>query len=255
MDNLTKKQQSQEKSYIFPYHYLDLQCDNYKFLHYVEYLNLLKLIINIPDKIQKETSILDAGCGDGRLCFELSKKYPEINNCGVDYSDRAIAFAKAFNPHGEFYVNDLAKMRLNKKFDYIFLIETLEHIPPENIPAILQNLSGHLSLTGKIIITVPSRNLPLETKHYQHFTKESLTRTISDHFKIMEIKYHSAKNIHRKIFSVLRRFGLLIYPFKDKIFPVNKFYGFLNNYYSKKISPAGSEDGFGLIAVCEKNKS
>jgi len=36
---------------------------------------------------------------------------------------------------------------------------------------------------------------------------------------------------------------------------VNKFYGFLNNYYSKKISPAGSEDGFGLIAVCEKNKS
>ena len=193
--------------------------------------------------------ILDAGCGDGRFCHELSKE--NIRIVGVDFSKNAIGFAKSFNPDVEFFVQDLEDLNLKYKFDYVLLIETLEHFIPEKIPIILQNISNVLKKEGKLIVAVPSKNLPLCKKHYQHFTKESLAKTLESSFKVVDISGYSKTGYKRKIFLGLRYLGYFLYPLNEINF-IKKFFIFLNNYYKKNLAAGPPDDCLGLIAVCEK---
>ena len=99
MKNLTEEQRDQEDLYSFPYHYLDLKSDEHRLLLRIEGIAKLRLI---RDYILKNNfkRILDAGCGDARLFHEIKDFNGEL--VGVDYSERAIGFAKVFNPHAEF---------------------------------------------------------------------------------------------------------------------------------------------------------
>ena len=198
----------------------------------------------------KGRKILDAGCGDGRLCYELKKEKADI--VGIDFSERAISFAKAFNPDVKFMIGDIRKLKLAYKFDSIILMETLEHIPPKDIPSLLDGLYRILGSNGKLIITVPSINLPLSDKHYQHFTEESLRKTLEPYFGIDPIFGYSKKGFKRKVFNNLIRFGLLLFPLKNRIPSIYRFYKFINNYFVKNLMIGKPEECYGLIAICSK---
>jgi len=250
MKYLTKKQKIQEETYIFPYHYLDLVDEMYMLTN-IEYLGLLKIVKELL-KPYKNQLILDAGCGDGRLCYELKKE--KVNLVGVDFSKRAIRFAKAFNPEVKFFVQDLEKLRISEKFDYIVFMETLEHIIPNRIPKILDNFSKVLKENGKLIITVPSSNLPLEEKHYQHFTEDRLKKTLEPYFKLEKIYGYSEIGYKRNIFLNLRRIGLLLMPFRKRLKIIIKFFKFMNNFYMKNIALTNPKNGLRLIAVFKKQE-
>jgi hypothetical protein len=53
-------------------------------------------------------------------------------------------------------------------------MEVIEHIPPADLQTFLQGVKNRLSDGGVVLCTAPSVNLPLEAKHYQHFTVEKL---------------------------------------------------------------------------------
>ena len=247
-----KKQKVQEDEYIFPYHYLDIKCDD-EYLYGIEYLDYMRVVRNkIPNK--SGTKVLDAGCGDGRFCYELRKAKENVSVYGVDYSQRAIDFAKAFNPNTKFFVSDLTKLNLGEKFDYIVLIETLEHIIPKDIPKILDNISNHLKPNGKFIITVPSKNLKIHDKHYQHFDKESLTKTLSPHFKVEKIEGYSKLGLKRTYFKLSRQIAFVLYPFTKKIKALRKIYVELDKFYQKHLSIGDSDKCRGVLAICSKKK-
>src|SRR3989344_5211972 len=111
---LTTKQQNQEEGYIFPYHYLNLFSDEYRYIWDNEYLSYLEIVSGYIKKKNPKT-LLDAGCGDGRLLFEL--KNTKIELTGIDFSSQAINFAKIYNPKAVFFVQDLARVTLMKKYD------------------------------------------------------------------------------------------------------------------------------------------
>jgi SAM-dependent methyltransferase len=249
MTQLSKTQRHQEEQYIFPYHYLDLESDFQKLVCSTEYLDLLHIVKNVISPFNKQT-ILDVGCGDGRLCYEIKKENCKIS--GVDYSERAISFARAFNPEIDFFVQDIKRLNFPVKFDVVILMETLEHFIPSEIPIVLSNLSNVLREDGKLIITVPSKNMLLNKKHYQHFTAESLAETVNPYFRVIKINGHEKISYHKKIFMFLRKIGHLIYPFRNKIFLVKKFFIFMNNYYKKNLSTGRPEECNGLIAICVK---
>jgi SAM-dependent methyltransferase len=248
MKKLTKQQQKQEEGYVFPYHYTDIKYDDYKYLIKVAYLGRLKTVIKL---IEKNKKVLDAGCGDGRLVYELNKA--GINAEGVDYSEQAIMFARAFNPNSNFYVQSLEKLNLKKKYDIITLIETLEHIKPNEIKKIILGLSKHLKLQGKLIITVPSTNMPLAKKHYQHFNQESLILAVGDDYKLKKIFGQGKLGLQRLVFEVLWRLGVMIYPFR-RILPLKWFFKFVKKYYDDTLRIGDPEKCSGLISVFEKIK-
>jgi ubiquinone/menaquinone biosynthesis C-methylase UbiE len=249
MKILSEKQKKQEEEYIFPYHYLDLVVDSYKLVWHVEYLSFLNMIKNFLRPFNDQL-ILDAGCGDGRFCFQMSKE--NVRMVGVDYSKRAIAFARIFNPKSDFYTCDLKKLNIKSKFDSIVLIETLEHIKPAEIQSVLHDLSRVLKKNGKLIITVPSKNLPLQKKHYQHFSTGTLRAALKDYFKVKKIVGHGKNNYQRKFYNVLKRFGILIIPFNKRLPFCNNYYLFMKNYYEKNLKIGKPEECKGLIAICEK---
>ena len=99
-------------------------------------------------------------CGDGKKLCELAKKYQNINFEGYDLSKRAILFAKAFS-YGlnnlKFFDYDFKYA--NQKYDVILCIETLEHIPDNEIQEFLNIIYNKLKNNGILILTVPTTNL------------------------------------------------------------------------------------------------
>lgn len=249
MPPLSKEQAVQEKAYEFPYHYMDLASNYHKIMSngYLDLLNVVKEFILSSNK----NKILEVGCGDGRLCYEIKNSGLEI--VGVDYSERAINFAKLFNPNIKFYIQNIENLDLNEKFDIIICMEILEHFIPKKIPNILSNISKVLKKDGKLIITVPTKNLPLSKKHYQHFTPKSLAKTLKPYFEIEEIKGYEKRGIKKLIYNFLRVITCGLLPFNTKFISIeNKLISLLRNYYKKNLSIDRPEKCNGLIAECIK---
>ncbi len=247
MLKLTKKQATQEEEYIFPYHYLDLILNENREIKEIERMSLISKIKGLVKKFNPK-KILDAGCGDGRLCYEL-KKYFDIT--GMDYSERAIRFAKAFNPEVDFFVRDLDSVNseLENKIDFILLIETLEHIKPEKIRDVLKNMSRYLKEGGKILITVPSTNIKLGDKHYQHFTPELLKEVLNDFFIVNETRGHLKKS---PFFKPYKKLCEILYPLQSRIKLVKWINYKFVNYFKKNIENADLDNCKRLICIATK---
>lgn len=184
----------QERQYDFPYHYIPEYSSGhftqsqelfwgYKYLSYVEY------ITNLVKEMPYE-SVLEVGCGDGRILHEISRKCPDKTLLGIDTSDRALRFARAFNP-GVVFENVDVRDSSEEKQDLTLLIETLEHIDPEVIPEFLKGVASRTR--SKLVLTVPSKNVPLISKHYQHFDRQSLSRVLEPYFVIEKYVFLNKK--------------------------------------------------------------
>lgn len=165
------KFQMQDDEYIFPYHYIPIYENNTfkrgRILWWGgEYLAYMKFI---SEKIIKDNAktVLDVGCGDGRFCNFLNSYNYFKRIKGLDLSKKAIEWAKLFNPSLEFEAKDVAME--DETWDAIAVIEVIEHIPDEQIDKFFQNIYRVLKDDGKIYLTVPSKNLPFQKKHYRHY--------------------------------------------------------------------------------------
>lgn len=191
----TLEQKIQEDQYKFPYHHLvNLNYfDNHKTLHgglnYYGYINKVIGYINQ----ENFCSLLDIGCGDGKLIFELAQKNKTKKLIGIDYSEKAILFARAFNYENgsEFMCGDVCD--LNGSFDVITIIEVLEHIPDDQMKNITDSIYNLLSPNGRLIVSVPSVNDPLNSKHYRHYILDSLVQTL-DLFKLEKHSFVISNN-------------------------------------------------------------
>jgi 2-polyprenyl-3-methyl-5-hydroxy-6-metoxy-1,4-benzoquinol methylase len=187
------EQAHQDNQYAFPYHYVPKikdgsfrQCFNlswgYEYLSYIDFVAQQATGIGF-------SSLLDVGCGDGRLLADLYENYSERRLVGLDYSARAIGLARAMAAGPEFVVGDVSDESLfEEKFDVVTLVETLEHIPPDHVASFVAALASQLKHEGSLILTVPSKNVKLHKKHFQHFDRTALERVLAPHFK--DIEFH-----------------------------------------------------------------
>jgi len=196
---ITKEQKIQEDMYEFPYHHIpNFEKGNFSVIRTNrgshEYFGYISFIISQISKIPF-TNLLDVGCGDGKMIHELYKNQPDQNYIGIDYSERAILFAKAMTPNCNFIHGNILDQ--NGKFDIVTLIETLEHIPLDEIDDFISAL--HKLTKSFLIITVPSKNVQVVPKHYQHFDLISLKKTLEPYFTITEHRYIVKKTIVTRI--------------------------------------------------------
>jgi SAM-dependent methyltransferase len=191
---LSKEQTIQEEGYEFPYHFLTHfkkgVFQQSRVLEWgFEYQTYIDFLVALVSKKTFQT-LLDVGCGEGRFIYELQRVLGSKKLIGTDYSSRAIDLARALNPKGVFIAGDITdKLLFKEQFDIVTLIETLEHIDPKELDIFIRSIASRVKPGGYFIITVPSTMVPVNAKHYQHFTLKKLEETVAPYFDIKEHFY------------------------------------------------------------------
>lgn len=133
------------------------------------------------DNIQATDRVLDIGCGNGELAFDISKKAAQVTGIDIDPAKIAVATKLYVGPNIKYSVADATKDLGSETFDVIVLSNVLEHI--EHRVEFLQSIR---SVAKKFLIRVPmfdrdwiplyKKELGLEWRldltHYTEFTKE-----------------------------------------------------------------------------------
>jgi len=96
-------------------------------------------------------SVLEIGCGTGRITFPLAKKAREI--VAIDIYEGAIEEALRRNRYENvrFSVGNIETVRLGRKFDVI-LSTWMGYMYLNDVPEAIRNISGHLEDDGVFLL-------------------------------------------------------------------------------------------------------
>jgi 2-polyprenyl-3-methyl-5-hydroxy-6-metoxy-1,4-benzoquinol methylase len=104
---------------------------------------------------QKEAVIVDVGCGAGILLEWLqSKGYSHVS--GIDPDQGQIAFCKQLEVQAEHVADSAGWLETKSGIDLLICKDILEHIPEEQVRAILAAAKQSLKPEGKLYISVPN---------------------------------------------------------------------------------------------------
>jgi 2-polyprenyl-3-methyl-5-hydroxy-6-metoxy-1,4-benzoquinol methylase len=142
-----------------------------------------RLLADVLCDLPLDAAILDVGCGAGLLLHALrASGFTTVS--GIDPSASLCAIAQArglpvrCEPEG--FV-ETASARSQDRYDVIFLLDVLEHIPVIRHMAFLRGLHGLLRPAGRLVVSVPNANSALAARwryidwtHETAFTEHSL---------------------------------------------------------------------------------
>ena len=221
----------QEGEYQFPYHYIveyePIFAQSKSWTWGINYAATLELIIS-KLKPKNFKSIVDIGTGDGRLVRELSRKYPNKKITGIEYSKRAAGLARALYPEGNFLCKDITKEKIGINADVVTLIEVIEHIPPDKLKKFIESVGELLKKRGKLFVTAPHNNMPVQRKHFQHFNSKKLKELFDRDYEIKDIRFLGKQGWEYQLILKLLENKLFILNEQNLL---NKIY----EYYKKNI--------------------
>jgi SAM-dependent methyltransferase len=165
---------------------------------------------------------------------------------GADLSSKSIAFARAFHPDCIFYDQDINAIQ--DTFDIVAAIEVIEHIPENELPVFFNALFQRTNDSGRIILSVPTTNIPLNKKHYRHYTIDLLRKQLEHNRAGLTIEEYEYIFYKPRWYKIFRR------CFNNKLFSLElkPFMRFAWNQVWKKYRIADSSNGFHLIATLVK---
>jgi SAM-dependent methyltransferase len=95
-------------------------------------------------------SILDAGCGTGRVAIELARRGFEV--VGVDLDSSMLAAARAKAPELPFIQADLATLDLGRRFEVVVMAgNVMIFVQPGTEAAVVASLARHLEPGGLLV--------------------------------------------------------------------------------------------------------
>ena len=95
-------------------------------------------------------SVLDAGCGSGRVAIELARRGLSVTGVDLDPSMLAVARLKA--PEIEWHLADLQSVVVGREFGAVVMAgNVMIFVEPGTEGAVVANLAGHLEPAGLLI--------------------------------------------------------------------------------------------------------
>ena len=169
-ENITKKFElnKQGKNYIS-------QIYSYERRPLTNYPEKLAEEIILRNKLQKNTKLLDVGCGRGDMLKAFKKKGFDVE--GVDLSEESVEILKPIKVHQKNLEEDVIENRENY-YDVIFSKSLIEHL--NNPINFMNSCNKLLSENGCLIIMTPSwihhgwGPFYLDHTHKTPFTLQSL---------------------------------------------------------------------------------
>lgn len=108
-------------------------------------------------------SVLDLGCGIGEICWRAARKWPEASITGLDLSPRSISIGRKLFAEGQGgfanisfdVVENLDGIDVPCQ-DLILLIDVIEHIAEEDLPALQDLIRRIAKRETRLIATFPT---------------------------------------------------------------------------------------------------
>jgi SAM-dependent methyltransferase len=95
-------------------------------------------------------TVLDAGCGTGRVAIELARR--GIDTVGVDIDPEMLSTARRKAPELTWIEDDLVTLRLDRRFDVAVMAgNVMIFLAPGTEGAVIANLAGHLVPGGALV--------------------------------------------------------------------------------------------------------
>lgn len=96
------------------------------------------------------SSVLDAGCGTGRVAIELRRR--GIDVVGVDVDAVMLDSARRKAPAIEWVESDLADLDLQRRFDVVLMAgNVMLFVHPGARPAAVAHLADHVDAAGRLV--------------------------------------------------------------------------------------------------------
>lgn len=183
----------------------------------------------IVDLIKFHGNILDLGCASGTFLKYLINNYKIKKSIGVDLYLNQYSLEK--DPKINYIQCDLLDLNINEKFDFITLLDCLEHT--NDHLKVLRSLKPRLKRSGKIVVSVPNflffpnilkiislrdfkytKYGTLDYTHLRYFTYKSIFRSLNEAgYKNIKIRFINKFNLKSKFFLFL-----IFYPLFRIIF-------------------------------------
>ncbi len=95
-------------------------------------------------------SVLDAGCGTGRVARELAARGVDV--VGVDAAESMIATARRLTPELTWYAADLRDLALDRRFDVVVMAGNVPlFTPPGTQAALIAACARHVEVGGALV--------------------------------------------------------------------------------------------------------
>ena len=117
--------------------------------------HILPLVPGAAEKLQSGIEVLDIGCGRGRALIQMAVKFPNSNFTGYDFSEEAIASARAEArrralTNTRFEVKDAASLDETGRYDMITAFDAIhDQAKPRQV---LKGISGALGNGGVFLM-------------------------------------------------------------------------------------------------------
>lgn len=109
--------------------------------------------VRLVEEYAPHAKILDLGCGTSASLPLSQASYRRYH--GVDISATAVKRGLALGrPNTSFEVADILTYEPSEKYDVIILREVLYYLRPDQIPALLRRMAGHLEPEGMILVSL-----------------------------------------------------------------------------------------------------
>ena len=129
------------------------RLSNWACTHYDYYLNFVR------EYVERRGDVLDIGCGAGQ-CTAMLARYAD-SAVGIDIDPEVIKFANKWNVGNRTtFIYGFFPSKAAGTYDYIFCVETIEHVPYEQQAVFIDRALAMLRPDGRMFITTPNEETP-----------------------------------------------------------------------------------------------
>lgn len=169
------------------------------------YKEKLDVLFNLFEKyeINKDSKILDVGCGVGVFTAELKRRGYK-NYVGIDLIQANITKLSQKYPDYKFIVKDIVKKRIEGEYDAVLLLSVTQHIVREKyFKFLLENIQNNLNGGGILFVNDKNRRerranyiVRRKLEDYQKHLKKLSYLEMAQYykFKLFVFKHGAIKN-------------------------------------------------------------
>ena len=127
------------------------------------------------DDLGDPPSVLDAGCGTGRIAIELARR--GIDAVGVDLDAGMLDEARTKAPEQQWALGDLSDIELDTRFDLVVMAgNVMIFVAPGTEAAVVASIAGHLRPGGRLVAGFQTGGDRLDVDEYdRHAAAAGLT--------------------------------------------------------------------------------